>query len=226
MADVETHYWEEADWQALSDYVADKAAYLLANGTAPEIDHRYFEDMRKRMWLYEHHEAGWVDYSEETYAPTTPPYTDDLDDVEYYAGDWVVATDDPNYGWLVWKNHKDLTKGDSNFNLPPPVSIHPSDDEWITHNDYWQLAPNENKYHHWDENSLAYEHYTNSVTDVETNTVTYVHSSNAVSDFYPIQVDPKEQEPPVQFPNRVGWQQKEKVSYDKRFITQLHSPAE
>ncbi len=56
--------WEEADWSNLENSVFQ--------GRGQEIDHRYFEDIRKRLWLLEHIGAGY--YTQRSAAPNHVEY--------------------------------------------------------------------------------------------------------------------------------------------------------
>ena len=232
-----THAWDEADWSALESYAYGRQQYLLDHNAAPEINHLYFEDLRKIIWLYNNPMAGRIDPLDFPYVQHygySTPYT-----LKFAAGTRRVAKLDPEFGWIWWCNFEDIDEGEAMETIQPPdrlrtVNAQTGENEWHFRNARWALMANPNRYHGWDKNSQAYLFDSLSVDNVR------YQSDTQVQYFMPIQTDPKEHEWPVKFDpymhdkdyprisphwhdERIGYQIKEKIAFNKGYVTQVSS---
>jgi len=234
-----TLYWEKADWwKAYTSvrklYTADDNLFDYHYPTKFEIDHRFYEDLRKRLWLLQYQSAGHYDYftrkendpEDKNYLYEPYDLDSEEDETEIYKqiGAWKVSTYDTRYGWLLWFNFNELTKGEAAENCPPPANIHPSDNEWITKNDLWQLEANPNKYYQFDYNAphkLIQYSVDNGDQTVPADPTISLYMDKA-SGVFPQQTDPMEQRPYINFTNRNNTKKpdyKHKLAYDEMFVT-------
>ena len=88
-------YWEQAEWHNLMESLTDPAKY-------PEkiaVDHRFFEDCRKRLFVLEHEHAGNYDYSGREWGVHQNPPDQGANPghkVHARKGTWTVSTWVPN----------------------------------------------------------------------------------------------------------------------------------
>jgi hypothetical protein len=206
-------YFLQADWPKLKAFIAAKIAntadVLFPYGIA--IDHLYFEDLRKIIWMLEHQDAGNYDDSALDWNNVALPAYTEQNPIYKYAGDWEVTTFDTSHGlgtydpatqswsgrWLRWRNTRDLYNHDVYITKAPPFSgpptnIHTADNVWVTSNANWELAPSPNYYHDWDVNFPGKAHYIDIVT-YEGVEIARDERYCPASKFYPKQTDPKEQ---------------------------------
>jgi len=229
----------------MARFIPDWAGILkwLPNPTtAPkvEIDWKFWEWIRQEIWLREHIHAGsfddeaykWKDeavdvalptYTEDVLTPTTgsrPTVTQYNSGAMYaFIGDWVVTTWDDKLGcWLWWKNKQDLTYNMAHIVESPPSNIHPQDNVWIFETANWGIAPNPNKYHHWDVKFPGLDRHAAGYSEAGGAVI-----NNLVchpSKYYPRQVDPRMQTRPVRFKEtEKNCYQISKVEFAKEYVT-------
>lgn len=137
-------WWEEATWPLKSQ---------------DEITSEYFEDIRERIFLLRHPDAGGVDLlwrygkyiEDEVYVPYDrlnwsgswavyePPAV-------AHPGDVIVLFKDDSGEIDLYINCVEMFEQTLDNNMPIK-----SDGK--LNSQYWRLAPNPNKYHHWDHNA-------------------------------------------------------------------------
>ncbi len=236
---AQQNYWETADWDGLEKYVDDPTTDRFK-----ENSHRYWEDLRKRIWLLWFPQAGTFNVDGHDSLDATNPhylakqyaaYGDPNDPLkerrEKIAGSWKVTWYDIDYGWLWWTNKEDLTLGQVAQNFPPPDQIHPSDNVWITEttgNVKWHLEADFNKYHQWDVAAPFAYHYGAAVVVRDNNPPNQIiyqfdnQCDRPAHYWLPFQTDPRFQNPLIWWKDEEVFASniKEKVGYDRRLITQ------
>jgi len=193
-----------------------------------EIHHENFEDIRKRLWIMEHLTAGKypLDYDTDFVfesLPSEPPGDKDWSDICYYVGElWVIWKGE------YWVNWVDITYAYANAmrlgSNRPPEDIHPShNNEWFLSNAFWVIAPDPNRFHHWDSNSPRF--YCSSGqrgTKGGENPFRQWQYIDSANRHYPKQTDPAEIERPVHYTDtgRDTLQTKNKRALSRYHITQ------
>ncbi|MFA7485601.1 MAG: hypothetical protein WCZ89_06220, partial [Phycisphaerae bacterium] len=206
-------YWEQANWGRLAEDITN--GRFIAS-------HKYFEDLRKRIFLLLFPQAGASVGDEHIIEYTPDNFSTNLGDIAYYIGESIVTWEDPDYGWLYWFNKIELTREAANQNVPPPISIHPDDNEWVFENERWKLHADWNKYHQWDKNSPFCFAVTAARGSTTTGNLTVQLYAGEAYKFLPYQTDPKEQYPPViHSDGYLRWQHRKKVKCLRKYITQL-----
>ncbi len=200
-------YWEQADWLNLA--------------AGDEISHLEFEDLRKRIWLCERLSAGWrkLDSGDDIFPDSIPGGSGGT--IWKYIGELQII-----WGGRYWTNWKDITWDAAvNGSARPPDNAHPSPNVWVLKNTYFELAPNPNRYHHWDKNASRW--YCNSAQRGSWLFGNFRQWFVDVPSWrqLPQQTDPKEQHRPVVYQDtgRIAWQYKSKVAFDRKHITQPNS---
>src|SRR3990167_434821 len=178
-------YWQQADWDLLKAYIYDRTKYPA--GFA--VDHKFFEDVRKILWLLEHIHAGNYDDSALEWNPESLPVLSPPNAVYKHTGVWEVTTQVNVHGvnrWVRWLNIRDFYKSEFYSGAPPfmgpPTNIHPEKNVWVLSNANWEFAPSPNYYYDWDYNSRAVARWAASDGD-------YLQTA-APAAYYPRQTDP------------------------------------
>ena len=209
-------YWEQADWALLVAYIANPTTYLAK----VVVDGNYLEDLRKRIWLLEHIHAGH--YNGTPWVQVGAPGAGTYGNIQFRIGKKLVTVEDAVYGTTWWINNSDVTFGMYYYSGGPPTNIHPSDNEWITQSGIWTLYPNPNRYHHYDVN-VPHIYIDSTVIGSEgTDNLKKCVINEPAYNLYSRQVDPRMQYPSVYYKDTQKYdaQYKEKVAFDRKFITQ------
>jgi len=212
MTDRNQNYWEQADWALLREFVEDRDAWIDDNDLEypekVEIDHRYFEDLRKRLWLLEHLGAGTF---EDPAANTWPPGLSsdflykEFQVLVWYEGHYFINTHDA-YGSAL------------NIIAPPEVVYDEENKTWDFRNGHWVLYPHPNKYHHWDTNSPCFYGWEEQSAPGEAS----IPSGGMAFRWYPRQTDPKCIYRGIIYQDTMkkGFQYRHKLEFDSSYITQ------
>jgi hypothetical protein len=208
-------YFLQGDWLALKNYCDNKSNHPQGF----PVSHKFFEDIRKVIHLLTVIFAGQIDDSPATYPFSPPGSYEPPDGIYKYIGDWVVVTDDPNFGKLFWKNKSHIWASTAPSTPAPPANIHPDDNEWITDTATWQLCANPNFYYQHNVNAPIKMIFSDQIVS-EGEIINQFTTNLPAHNWLPRQVDPKEQFKPLVYADTgdVGWQYREKVFIDDHLI--------